>query len=210
VAVRAPRATDAENPIRITHGTVKLNPELERGFEAFNRGDLAKAAASYELALKADPRNADALHGLAAIALRQGRPDEAEAYYQRAVEADPKDAVAQAGLAGLHGQGDPVAEEIRLQRLLAGQPDQPYLQFALGNAYASQKRWSEAQQAYFKAFSGDPENPDYLFNLAVSLDQLHQGKLAAQYYNQALAAASQRPAGFDKIQAANRLRELQP
>ncbi|HTZ00307.1 MAG TPA: tetratricopeptide repeat protein [Rhodocyclaceae bacterium] len=209
-AAATPRAPQPASPIRITHGTVKLNPDLERGFEAYSRGDLTSAEAGYNQALKADPRNADALHGLAAVALRQGRPQEAEGYYQRAVEADPKDAVAQAGLAGLRGQGDPVAEESRLQTLIAGQPDQPHLQFALGNVYAAQKRWPEAQQAYFKAFSGDPENPDYLFNLAVSLDQLHQGKLAAQYYNQALAAASQRPAGFDKTQAATRLRELQP
>jgi uncharacterized protein HemY len=94
--------------------------------------------------------------------------------------------------------------------MIASQPDQPFLHFALGNVYAGQSRWPEAQRAYFKAYSGDPENPDYLFNLAVSLDQLHQGKLAMQYYNQAMAAASQRPAGFDKGQAANRLRELQP
>ena len=44
----------------------------------------------------------------------------------------------------------------------------------------------------------------------VSLDQLHQAKLAGQYYRQALAAAEGRPAAFDREQAASRLRELQP
>jgi tetratricopeptide (TPR) repeat protein len=208
---RARLAGEPESPIRLTRTTtVKLDPALTRGFDAFNSGNLAAAAASYEQVLKADGRNADALHGLAAIALRQGRANDADELYLRALEADPKDAVAQAALSGLRGKADPVATESRLQSMIASQPDQPFLQFALGNVYAGQSRWPEAQRAYFKAYSGDPENPDYLFNLAVSLDQLHQGKLAMQYYNQALAAASQRPAGFDKAQAANRLRELQP
>jgi tetratricopeptide (TPR) repeat protein len=208
-AARATRP-EPESPIRVTHGTLKLNPDLASGFEAFGRGDLPAAAADYQRVLDADPDNADALHGLAAIALRQGRPGEADGYYRRAIQADPLDAVAQSELAGLHSQGDPVAEEGRLKSLIAGQPDQPSLQFALGNVYARQARWAEAQQAYFKAYTGDPENPDYLFDLAVALDQLHQDRLAAQYYGQALAAAARRPASFDARQAENRLRELKP
>jgi hypothetical protein len=38
---------------------------------------------------------------------------------------------------------------------------------------------------------------------------LRQNKLAAQYYSQALAAAQNKPAGFDKAQAAARLATLQ-
>lgn len=201
---------DAESPVHISRGTLKLNPAVAQGFDAFGRGDLGAAQAAYEQALKADPRNAEALHGLAATALRQGRADAAEALYQRAVEADPQDAVAQAELVGLRSQGEPLAAESRLKSLIAGQPNQPSLYFALGSVYARQARWPEAQQAYFKAFSLEPDNPDYLFNLAVSLDQLHQSKLAAQYYNQAVVAAAQRPAGFDKAQALRRLGELQP
>jgi tetratricopeptide (TPR) repeat protein len=49
---------------------------------------------------------------------------------------------------------------------LAAQPDSPTLNFALGNLYAQQGRWNDAQQAYFRAFAGDGDNPDYQFNLA--------------------------------------------
>ena len=160
--------------------------------------------------LNSEPKNPDALHGMAAVALRQRQYDRAEEFYLRAIEADPKDAIAQAGLFGLRGQGDPVNAESRLKTLIAAQPDQHFLHFALGNIYAAAGRWNEAQTAFFKAYTGDPEHPDYLFNLAISLDHLRQSKLAAQYYNQALAAAGNRPASFDKAQAATRLRELQP
>jgi uncharacterized protein HemY len=96
-----------------------------------------------------------------------------------------------------------------LKSLLAAQPGLFSLNFALGNLYAGQGRWSEAEQAYFKAVSGDPGNPDGLFNLAVGLDQMHQSKLAANYYQRALTAAASRPAGFDQAQLKARLIELQ-
>ena len=83
------------------------------------------------------------------------------------------------------------------------------LHFALGNVYAGESRWAEAQQAYFRAVSSDPGNADYAFNLAVSLDHLNQNKHAADYYRRALALAARGPAGFDRQRATNRLRELE-
>jgi len=43
--------------------------------------------------------------------------------------------------------------------MIAAQPDASFLNFTLGNQYAAQGRWAEAQQAYFRAYSGDPEHP---------------------------------------------------
>jgi len=202
-------APEPESPIRITTGRLKVNPQIASAWQAFQSGDLAAAQRNYQAVLKSEPKNVDALHGLAAIGLREGRPEAAEAYYLRILEADPKDSAAQAGLIGLRGQVDPTQSESRLKNLLAGQPDSPTLNFALGNLYAQQGRWNDAQQAYFRAFAGDGENPDYQFNLAISLDQLRQPKLALQYYQGALAAAAQRPAAFDRKQVAARISELQ-
>ena len=202
--------TGANDPIRITQSQLKVDPALTEGFAAFQAGDLKKARAAYERSLADDPRNTDALRGAAAVALRQGRSGDAEAYYRRLVEVDPLDAGGQAGLVGLDDRADPAAAEERLKAALANQPDAAVLHFALGNLYARQSRWSEAQQAYFDAVTGDAGNPDYLYNLAVSLDQLHKANLAAQYYRQAMAAAANRPAGFDPAAAATRLRQLQP
>jgi len=92
--------------------------------------------------------------------------------------------------------------------LLASDPDSSVLYFTLGNQYAQQSRWSEAQQAYFKAFAADSENPDYAFNLAVSLDQLRQSKLALEYYERALALAAKRAASFAPEMARARMQQL--
>lgn len=202
-------AAEPESPIRITTGRLKVNPQVASAWQALESGDIAAAQRDYQAVLKSEPKNTDALHGLAAISLRQGRFEAAEDLYLRVLEADPKDSAAQAGLIGLRGQVDPVQSESRLKNLLAGQPDSPSLNFTLGNLYAQQGRWNDAQQAYFRAYAGDGENPDYQFNLAVSLDQLRQSKLALQYYQGALAAAAQRPAAFDRKQVAGRISELQ-
>lgn len=201
---------EQEAPIRVSRTPLKVNPALTRGYEAFNRGDLTSAQNEYERAQKSDPRNTDALHGLAAIAVRQGRLDQAELLYRRITEADPQDTVAASALINMRAQIDPHAAESRLKSMSAAQPELAAPHFSLGNLYARDGRWSDAQQAYFRAYSAEPDNPDILYNLAISLEHLRQNKLAAQYYAQAIAAAQNRPAGFDKAQASTRLRTLQP
>lgn len=206
----SPAATPDSGPISVTAKPQAMDPLPQQAYDAFNNCEFDTARATWQKLLQTDPKNIHALHGLAVVAQQHRQAERAADYYQRALEADPKDALALAGLISLKGPTDPRQTESRLKTLLAEQPDVPFLNFALGNLYTREARWGEAQQAYFKAHVADPGNPDYLFNLAVSLDQLRQPRLAAQYYNQALTAATQRPAGFDPAQAATRLKTLQP
>ena len=206
-----------ENPQRQSGSLIKLstrqpkeNPVLIRAYEALQAEQLSDAQHDYEQVLRHDQRSIDALLGLASIAERQGEWGNAADLYLRALEVDPKDLNALAGLINLKGQADPVFSESRLQTLLTSQPESSVLNFALGNLQASQNRWSDAQLAYFHAYTAEPNNADYLYNLAVSLDHLHQNKLAVQYYQSALNAAGTRETAFDKKQLKNRLLDLQP
>jgi hypothetical protein len=204
----SPAADAPRPPIAVRPASLSIDPLVEQGYDAYQKGDLAGARDSYLRLLAREPNNRDALLGLAAIDARSGRFDAAESRYVRLLELDPRDAQAVAGLAAIRAPIDPVASESRLKNLLASQPEASYLYFTLGNLYAQQSNWSEAQAAYFKAFAADPENADYAFNLAVSLDQLRQRKSALDYYQRALALADKRPGGFDRAQAQARVREL--
>ena len=202
------RTGEALAPIAINAPTLAVDPLVEQAYEAFQRNDLAAARDGYQRALAREPTNRDALLGLAAIDVRSGQLNSAEARYLKLLEIDPRDSHAVASLISLRGQLDPVASESRLKSLIASQPEAALLHFSLGNQYAQQSRWSEAQAAYFKAHSVDPENADYAFNLAVSLDQLHQGKLALEFYQRALALTDRRAASFDPAHARLRVQEL--
>ena len=137
------------------------------------------------------------------------RYDLADGYYQRLLQSDPRDAHAQAGQLALRSQQlDPVQVESRVKSLIATDRDSNVLYFTLGNQYAQQGRWAEAQQAYFKAFAANPDNADFAFNLAVSLDQLRQGKLALEYYRKALALAEKSSASFAPESARTRVQQL--
>jgi tetratricopeptide (TPR) repeat protein len=195
--------------VRITPSSARIDPAVERGWEALQAGDLGRASEEYTRALRANPVDRDALLGLAAIDTRNQNFERAEARYLKVLELDPRDAYAQAALIGLRGSGDAIQSESRLKTFIAQQPDAAVLSFMLGNQYASQRRWAEAQQAFFTAFSAEPENPDYAYNLAVSLDNLRQPRVALEYYQRALALAGNRPVGFNTAQAQARVRDLQ-
>jgi tetratricopeptide (TPR) repeat protein len=195
-------------PIRLTRTRPEPDANAQAGYAKLQGNQLDAARHDYEQALKTDPNNVDTLLALAAIAQRQGRSADADSYRQRAIDADPRDPAAQAAALGVTTGGDQMANESRLKTALATQPESGPLNFALGNLYARQGRWSEAQQVYFNAVAADADNPDYLFNLAISLDHLRQPKLAAQHYRLALDAAQRRPAAFDRERVRLRLAEL--
>jgi tetratricopeptide (TPR) repeat protein len=202
--------TRRESGIAITPARVQSDPIVEGAFEAFNAGDLARARSDYQQVLRYSPNSRDALLGLAAVETQARRHDAAESYYLRLLDLDPRDALAQAGLISLRGQADPLAAESRLKSMIASQPGVSFLHFALGNQYAAQERWAEAQQSYFQAYTSEPEHPDFAYNLAVSLDRIHQSKPALEYYRRALTLGADRPVSFDKAQVSKRIAQLEP
>lgn len=211
-SARTPILDDSagETPIRLIRTRPEPDANLARGHSSLQRGETELARRDFEQAVQRDPNNTDALLALAAIAHRQGRLADAEYLRQRALVANPSDpATLAAALNGAAAEADPQSTESRLKTLLSSQPDSAPLNFALGNLYSRQNRWPEAQQVYFNAVAADGDNPDYLFNLAVSLDHLRQGRLAVQHYRLALEAGSKRPAAFDRNKVEKRIGELQ-
>ena len=206
----APRApATAETEITATRAVPQVHPKVGSAYAAYLAGDLPTARADYQQALREEPSNRDALLGLAALDVRAGRFDAADAAYRRLLQADPRDAHAHAGLIALRaGRVDPVAAESRVKVMLAENPGAHVLNFTLGNQFAQQGRWAEAQQEYFKAYAAEPDNPDFAYNLAVSLDQLRQPTLALQYYERAVALAKVRGASFDIAAAQKRAAQL--
>lgn len=188
----------------------RIHPDVAQGYDALKRGDFAAAKRSYESALAAEPLNVDAQLGLGTIAVRTGDRAGALRHFRRALEIDPRNAGALAGLSAMADRSAPEQLEAQLRTDLARYPYSSALQMALGNLYASQNRWTEAQQLFFEAFRLDPENADAAYNLAVSLDHLGQARLAVDYYQRSLAAAQRQAVQFDRNLVKRRVEELRP
>lgn len=201
-------ATDAPL-VAARRPVMQVHPRVEAGYAAFQAGRTEEARGEYQQALRDEPANRDALLGLAAVEMRLQRFEAADALYQRLLQADPRDAHAHAGMMALRGrQLDPQAAESRLKSLLAADPESGVLLFALGNQYAQRALWADARQAYARAAASDPDNADYAYNLAVSLEHLRQSAPALEQYRRALALASGRSASFDPAAAQARIQQL--
>lgn len=181
------------NVISVSRGSPEpvLNPLHTQAYGALQAGQIDEALRLYGQLSNAEPKNVDALLGLAAIAAQQGNVEEASRRYLQMLELEPRHALAQSGLIALLGRADPLAAESRLRQLIAREPS-AYLYFTLGNLYADQSQWAAAQQAYFQSHHLDPVNPDYAYNLAVALEHVSQPKLALGFYRRALQLAAAR------------------
>ena len=154
------------------------------------------------------PGSRDARLGIAAIAVLERNYETAYRHYQYLFQQNPKDQIVNAALFNLQGNAGGHVDESQLKLLLDKNPDFPQLNFSLGNSYARQSRWPEAQQAFFKAFSADKHNADYAYNLAVSLDQMGQTTSALSYYRSALKLADKAPVSFNTSRVLARIQKL--
>lgn len=180
----------------------QISPALSAGYAALAAGDYALAKRRYAEAISANANSADAHLGFATAAARDGESADfalAIRHYQRVLEIDPRNSTASAALIVLGGgpgaasSGAPrsvAAQEAALRMLVSQDPNAANAHFLLGNLFAENRRWREAQQAFFEAARLQPQNADYSYNLAVSLDHLGQGAAAADFYKRARAATS--------------------
>ncbi len=187
-----------------------IDPILMGAYQAYTRGDDALAQQQYRQVLQRDVRNVDALLGMAAIAQRQGRDADALGWYQKVLEIEPTNTIAQSASISPSGNADPVTVESHIKNMLARQPEAANLHASLGNLYAEQNQWPSAQEAYFNASRLAPNNADYAFNLAISLDQMGKAKLALKQYERALELVNQSGnASPNKATLEARIHELQ-
>lgn len=210
----APATPPALNFIRAEADDV-LDPNLNAAYASYQQGDYEAAGRFYQLVLNSKPNNRDAMLGLASVYLKQNNLAFSRNLYARLLELNPRDPLALAGLLDLSMRDDPAGQESELLSLTAAYPRVAPLSFALGNLYASQNRWSEAQNSYFNALlaakSSDvgPISPDYAYNLAVSLERVNQLRAALDYYREAEELSRFAAPGFNPQVLTQRLNYLE-
>ena len=158
---------------------------LREAYTAYQAGNNDLAMSLYNKVLEMDPGNRNALLARAAINVQNNNSRAAIRDYQTILLANPTDSLAMASMISV-ANFSPAETESQLKLMIRDEPDSPYLNFALANIYGAQKRWQEAQRLYFKALQNNPGDPNYAYNLAVSLEHIAQPGAAMTYYQRAL------------------------
>ncbi|MEM7026663.1 MAG: tetratricopeptide repeat protein [Pseudomonadota bacterium] len=182
---------------------------VNQAYNAYQQGNFSLAKSMYQDVLSMQNDNRDAHLGLAVIAIRESDPAAAVVHYNSVLSLNPDDAIALTGIQSLIQNRDPVRDESLIKLLLQKEGEQAYLYFALGNSFAKQQRWPEAQQAYFDAHRLDDGNSEYAMNLAISLDHLAQYTSALEFYRRALSLSSSSATAFDIASIQQRINALE-
>ena len=180
---------------------------LREAYTAYLAGNDDLALDKYNEVLEIDPNNRNALLARAAINVQNKNVGSAIQDYRQLLLANPKDTLAMTSLIAV-ANVSPADAESQLKLMIRDEPNSPYLNFALANAYGAQKRWREAQSHYFTALENNPGDPNYAYNLAVSLEHIAKPKVAVSYYQRALDNMKNGLAMFSKEVVDQRLEKL--
>ena len=186
-----------------------VGEKLDQAWQAYESAKYVDAARMYNDVLAIEESNRDALLGLGAIAVIEKNHVKAREVYLSLLNLDPRDPIATAALAGLHSSKESLeTDKDYLISMLDKNPGAHHLNFALGNVYAQLNQWIEAQKYYFNAWQQDSDNADYLFNLAVSMDQLSKEQQAVDFYKDSLLKAANKQVSFSRDAVKKRIDEL--
>ena len=186
---------------------VEKDEWLAEAYAAYQKGNYKFALQKYAQVLAVDPVNRNALLARAAIAVQNGNTGSAISDYQQLLLVNPKDSLAMSSLISV-ANTVPEQSESQLKLMIREEPDSPYLNFVLANIYGAQNRWQEAQHLYFKALENNPKDPNYAYNLAVSLEHIAKPKVAITYYERAISNIENGLATFNKDVVDKRLAML--
>jgi Flp pilus assembly protein TadD len=134
---------------------------------ALQAGDEAGAENALRQIVAENPRQAEAWHLLAGLAIRAARAEEAVDCALRAHQLDRRNALYLNTLGIAHGEAQQLDEAVRsFRRSLKELPGRADTHYNLGKAYAKLGDLDEALRCYLRAHQLDPERAEIANNLA--------------------------------------------
>lgn len=196
------------DPLREAIEVEVARVHIDRGYEAWEAGDLEASAKAYEQAVAAAPRNADYRLTYGSALARLGDLDGAVAAFTQAVELEPENPKAHYRLALARSDRDGLDEaaERHLRTAIALVPSFKEAHLALALALERAGRLDEAKEHFQAVLAIDPEDHQARVHWARQL--LRRGEVgeAIADLERVLAAA---PADADALLALGRARALQ-
>ncbi len=133
--------------------------ESKRGWGFFNRGDMKRAAAEFEKAVKANPNESNAHNGLGFCLVNRGRAAEAKKHFEICLKLDPKHVGAMNGLARcLKAEGKVDDAIATWEKMLKIAPGPNAGMWGLADAHFERKEYDKAIKYLEQLAKANPED----------------------------------------------------
>lgn len=172
--------------VRENHSANSRTAQLTSAERAIQLGRYESAGVIYDKLLRANPKDDDALLGLAVAYQRTGRADEAISAYEKLLDRQPGNLEARVNMLGLIGARYPASALAQLEELLQASPGDPIVLAQMAVLQADVGQYNEALQSLGVVSGLEPENAVHLFNIAVIADRAGKKQEAIKYYEEAL------------------------
>ena len=162
---------------------------MQEAVRAVDAGDLERAEPLLLQIVGLNPRDAEAWHMLAVIAIRGGRASEAIDSATRALQLDRHNHLYLNTLGIAHGEMQQLEEAVRwFRRALKERPDYAEGHYNLGKVHGKLGNPSEAERCYLRARQLDPQKAEVANNLAALYSRQGRYRDALPFLGEARAA----------------------
>jgi len=182
---------EAEDPLQENMTSEQITESLTRGNTALHKGDLEAAMVDYIKVATQDPRNVDALFGIATVHTINQDMERAEAIYRTVltIDAEHGNSLENLGLITLQ-QGRSEEAEAFFRRAIAVDETRWSSQNGLGIIDDLHGDYTKAQQHYRNALRSNPNAKNVLNNIGYSKYLSGDLNGAKSYYRQVLTVDS--------------------
>lgn len=189
--------------IKVRRPGLDTNYELNNAYTALMGGDTTQAIEIYKNILGQEPRNEDALFGLAATYHRIGQQAQAKPYYAMLLKIDPNHREALNNFLSLVSEESPADALPELERLELRNPDFSPIPAQIAIVQDKLGYPDRAEDKMLRAIELAPDNLTYKYNLAIMLDRHKRYADAGALYKLLIDAAMNGqpvPASIDSMQ----------
>lgn len=189
--------------ISVRRAGLDTNRELNSAYDALVAGDSVEAIEIYREILHAEPRNQDALFGLAATYHRNGDVQRARPLYVALLKLNPTHREALNNFLAVVSEEAPEAALAELAQLEQKNPEFSPIPAQMGLLLDRLGQYDEARQKLKRAIRLSPDNLVYQYNLAIMLDTQGAAADALALYRSLIQAGIQGakiPASIDSLQ----------
>ena len=177
---------------------------LTYGFVYFHREYLSQAGESFCLAVRDDPRSAEAYYGLGSVYLKTHKPDDARQLFEQVLKLQPRypDIWTNAwnNLGVIAMQADRSEEAVKnFEQSVRQNPKNSIALNNLGNAYRQQQRWTDARAIFERALQVNPDDAEANYNLGMVFARVDDADRAYQYLRKALSIRPYYPEALNNL-----------